>query len=182
MGLRRRRPDRQSFISELSNHPWHVRYFNRLNFDLTKEQTCPWFESELPACIINLAAYTEVDKAESEVDLSFAVNANGVLHLAQLCSIYHIPLVHISSDYVFSGEKKEPYTEDALCAPKNIYGQSKAMGERYIQEKLSEYIIVRTSWVFSDCGKNFVTKILKKAQQQKRCLWFQIRLVAPLLL
>jgi dTDP-4-dehydrorhamnose reductase len=117
--------------------------------------------------VINAAAYTAVDKAESERDQAFAVNAEGPRYLALACARRNIPLIHISTDYVFDGTKKTPYVvSDALC-PIGVYGESKAAGERAVQEALETHIILRTSWLYSSHGNNFVKTILRLASERE---------------
>lgn len=111
---------------------------------------------------INCAAYTNVEQSEKTPDLAFKVNAEGVKNLAFACKKRKVGLIHISTDYVFDGEKNEPYTTDDIPNPINEYGKSKLLGEKYIQEILVDYIIIRTSWLYSEFGKNFYTSILKK--------------------
>lgn len=123
--------------------------------------------------VINAAAYTAVDKAESERDEAFAVNAEGPGYLAVACSKGNTPLIHISTDYVFDGKKTSPYTEeDALC-PMGVYGESKAAGEKAVQGSLSNHIILRTSWLYSSHGNNFVKTILRLAGERE-----ELRVVA----
>ncbi|WP_282178799.1 dTDP-4-dehydrorhamnose reductase [Maribacter stanieri] len=113
---------------------------------------------------INCAAYTDVEQAEKTPDIAFKVNAEGVKNLAFACKKRQVSLIHISTDYVFDGEKNEPYTTDDIPNPINEYGKSKLMGEKYIQELMVDYIIIRTSWLYSEFEKNFYTSILKKAK------------------
>ncbi|TDS18642.1 dTDP-4-dehydrorhamnose reductase [Maribacter caenipelagi] len=113
---------------------------------------------------INCAAYTDVEQAEKTPDIAFKVNAEGVKNLALACKKRKVGLIHISTDYVFDGEKNEPYTTDDIPNPINEYGRSKLMGEKYIQESMVDYIIIRTSWLYSEFGKNFYTTILEKAK------------------
>tara|TARA_R110001606_G_scaffold393219_2_gene562951 strand:- start:1869 stop:2645 length:777 start_codon:yes stop_codon:yes gene_type:complete len=119
---------------------------------------------------INCAAYTNVEQSEKTPDLAFKVNAEGVKNLAFACKKRKVGLIHISTDYVFDGEKNEPYTTDDIPNPINEYGKSKLLGEKYIQEILVDYIIIRTSWLYSEFGKNFYTSILKKAQAAENLL------------
>ncbi len=114
---------------------------------------------------INCAAYTNVEQAEKTPEIAFSVNAEGVKNLALACKINRIKLIHISTDYVFDGEKKEGYLPTDLPDPINEYGKSKLKGEQYIQEILHNYIIIRTSWLYSDYGHNFYKSILAKAQK-----------------
>jgi dTDP-4-dehydrorhamnose reductase len=113
---------------------------------------------------INTAAYTNVEKAESEVEKAFAINAEAVKNVATVCSENDTVLLHISTDYVFDGKKKTPYLETDPTNPINVYGASKLKGEEYIQEICSKYFIFRTSWLYSQYGHNFLKTILKHAQ------------------
>lgn len=135
--------------------------------DLTdKTALAAVFAEYQPQLVVNAAAYTAVDKAENERDLAFAVNSDGPAHLAALCADAAIPLVHISTDYVFDGTKREAYVEHDPIAPLNIYGASKAAGENAIRAVLPEHVILRTSWVYSATGNNFVKTMLRLAATQ----------------
>lgn len=115
-----------------------------------------------PTAIINAAAYTAVDKAETESESAYALNAEAVKLLASYCKENHCHLVHISTDYVFQGDKGSPYLESDSLSPLGVYGVSKAQGEKYLQEILgSDGCILRTSWVYSSFGNNFVKTMLK---------------------
>ncbi|MBA6313757.1 dTDP-4-dehydrorhamnose reductase [Cellulophaga baltica] len=115
---------------------------------------------------INCAAYTNVEQAEKTPEIAFKVNAEGVKNLALACKENNVCLIHISTDYVFDGEKLEPYTIEDTPNPINEYGKSKLAGEKYIQEILDKYYIVRTSWLYSKIhGNNFYKTILQKAKQ-----------------
>ncbi len=114
-----------------------------------------------PKVVINAAAYTAVDKAETEKDLAFAVNRDGPGHLAAACAARDIPLVHISTDYVFDGESKDPYLEDDATAPLGVYGASKLAGEAAVRAFLDRHIIIRTAWVYGVHGHNFVKTMLR---------------------
>ncbi|MEP2690297.1 dTDP-4-dehydrorhamnose reductase [Maribacter dokdonensis] len=113
---------------------------------------------------INCAAYTNVEQAEKTPDIAYKVNAEGVKNLANVCKSYNTTLIHISTDYVFDGEKDEPYTIKDVPNPINEYGKSKLLGEKHIQEIMDNYCIIRTSWLYSEFGKNFYTTILMKAK------------------
>ena len=119
-----------------------------------------------PACVINAAAYTQVDKAEVEASLAFAVNKTGCMHLAQICAKNAIPLFQVSTDYVFNGHRNTPYLESDPISPIGVYGRSKAAGESEIRSNLKEHIILRTSWLYGVHGQNFVKTILKLAAQK----------------
>jgi len=114
---------------------------------------------------INCAAYTNVEQSEITPEIAFKVNAEGVKNLALTCKKHQTFLIHISTDYVFDGEKDEPYTVDDIPNPINEYGKSKLMGEKYIQELMDDFSIIRTSWLYSEFGKNFYKTILQKAQE-----------------
>ena len=110
--------------------------------------------------VINAAAYTGVDQAESEPGLAFAVNRDGPAHLASTCDEFGIPLIHISTDYVFDGNKEGPYLETDPVSALGVYGRSKAAGENKVREHLKEHIILRTSWLYGVHGHNFVKTML----------------------
>ena len=116
---------------------------------------------------INCAAYTDVDGAEQKPDKAFLVNAEGVKNLALACHKNNVVLAHISTDYVFDGNKETPYKTTDKTNPINVYGASKLKGEIYIQEILEHYFVVRTSWLYSEFGKNFYKTILQKAKTEK---------------
>jgi dTDP-4-dehydrorhamnose reductase len=117
-----------------------------------------------PAAIINAAAYTTVDLAETEPDRAFAVNRDGPAHLAAAARARGIPFVHMSTDYVFDGRKDTPYREDDPTGPLNIYGRSKLEGEAAVVHACPHAIVVRTSWVYSPYGQNFVRTMVRLAE------------------
>jgi len=112
---------------------------------------------------INCAAYTAVDKAEIEFDKAFEINSTGAKNLAIVCSKQGVVLIHISTDFVFDGQKTEPYNEIDVPNPINVYGASKLKGEVEIQKILKEHFIIRTSWLYSAYGNNFMKTMLKLA-------------------
>jgi dTDP-4-dehydrorhamnose reductase len=114
-----------------------------------------------PCAIINAAAYTLVDKAESEPDAAFKINCDGAAYLAQAAARLDIPFVHVSTDYVFDGKKPTPYVEDDNASPLNVYGRSKRQGEIAVLHAYPAAIIIRTSWVYSPHGQNFVKTMLR---------------------
>ncbi|CAB5137129.1 dTDP-4-dehydrorhamnose reductase (EC [Olavius algarvensis associated proteobacterium Delta 3] len=126
-----------------------------------------------PELVINAAAYTAVDKAELETEIAFQVNAGGPRHLAEACGSSGIPMVHISTDYVFNGTRQTPYGENDPLTPIGVYGVSKAQGETFVREILDRHIIVRTSWLYGVYGHNFVKTMLRLGAQQE-----EIRVVA----
>lgn len=136
----------------------------RPHIDLTKPHTISEvLAREKPGIVINTAAFTRVDNAEMEQQPAFAVNADGAAAVAAACEAHGLPLVHISSDYVFDGCKAAPFTEDDMPSPLNIYGQSKLAGERRVADLCRNHIIVRTSWLHSPFGSNFVKTMLNLA-------------------
>jgi len=123
------------------------------------------FSSQKFDYCINTAAYTNVEKAESEPDKAFLINAEAVKNLAIHCKENNITLIQISTDYVFDGEKTTPYSEEESTNPLNVYGASKLKGEQYIQEICEAYFILRTSWLYSQYGHNFFNSILRFAKE-----------------
>ena len=119
-----------------------------------------------PDLIINAAAYTAVDPAESHRELAFAVNARGPQVLAEEAARLGVPLIHYSTDYVFDGRKAEPYCEADVPQPLSVYGASKLAGEQAIQAVGGEYLILRTSWVYSQHGKNFLLTMQRLLQER----------------
>lgn len=119
-----------------------------------------------PHIIINAAAHTAVDKAETEVDLSYAINRDGPLYLAQAAENIGAALLHISTDYVFAGDKKGIYSETDTVNPQGVYGTSKLAGEKAVLEACSRAVILRTAWVFGEEGNNFVKTMLRLAAQR----------------
>jgi dTDP-4-dehydrorhamnose reductase len=114
-----------------------------------------------PAIVVNAAAYTAVDAAQKNVDEAFAINRHGPAALAAACREIGAPLIHYSTDYVFDGTKKSPYVEDDCINPFSVYGASKAAGEAAIRARLDRHVILRTSWVYSATGNNFVKTMLR---------------------
>lgn len=128
-----------------------------------------------PDALINAAAYTAVDRAEQESDTAFAINAHGVENLARVAQEYNIPLLHVSTDYVFAGDKPHGslYRETDTCAPRTVYGRSKLEGETRALAQCPNTFIVRTSWVFGRHGNNFPKTMLRLGQERE-----EIRVVA----
>jgi len=120
------------------------------------------------AAVINCAAYTAVDKAESEPDAAFAINAEAPRILAKATAHRGIPLLHVSTDYVFDGAKPAPYVEDDPVAPLGVYGASKEAGERAVRTTNPRHIILRTAWVVSPWGNNFVKTMLRLGAERPK--------------
>lgn len=130
--------------------------------DITKLETLlPHFKSLKFETVINCAAYTAVDKAEDEKEIAYAINAQGTLNLASLCEQYQKTLIHISTDYVFSGESAQPLSEEAETFPQSVYGQSKLEGEKLLAQTSCKYHIVRTSWLYSKDHPSFLKTMLQ---------------------
>jgi dTDP-4-dehydrorhamnose reductase len=111
--------------------------------------------------VVNCAAYTNVDGAEDDEETAFRINADAVENLAGACREHGAALLHLSTDYVFGGERAEPYEPDDEMNPVGAYGRSKAEGERRVREKLAKHIIIRTAWLYGRNGKNFVSTMLR---------------------
>ena len=125
-----------------------------------------FFPANHPDVVINCAAYTAVDKAESEPEQAHLINAVAVKNLAESCKKYNAFLVHTSTDYVFDGKKDSPYLETDRINPQSAYGRSKAEGEEYVLQIAPKSIIVRTSWLYSSVGNNFVKTIIRVAREK----------------
>ncbi|MEI2739500.1 MAG: dTDP-4-dehydrorhamnose reductase [Chitinophagaceae bacterium] len=126
-----------------------------------------FFKGYHPQYLINCAAYTAVDRAEQEKDKAFQVNGEAVGVLAAICKEQHCKFIHISSDYVFDGTGNTPYNEDSPTNPQNVYGASKLEGEKQALQFNPDAIIIRTSWVYSEFGKNFVKTMLKLLSEKE---------------
>ena len=119
-----------------------------------------------PKAVINAAAYTAVDKAEQDAATAFAINRDAVASLASACAKRHIPLLHVSTDYVFDGSKSKPYVESDEVNPLGVYGASKQQGEAAVRQEQPQHLILRTSWVFGRYGANFVKTMLRLARER----------------
>ena len=124
------------------------------------------FEQHKPDFCINTAAYTAVDKAESEPEKAFAINVTGAKNLSETCKKFGSVLIHVSTDFVFDGLSNVPYTEDDLTNPTGVYGQTKLDGEKAIQAVFENYYIIRTSWVYSQFANNFMKTMLRLATER----------------
>ena len=145
---------------------------NKDTLDITDLTKARKITAEInPDVIINCAAYNAVDRAEDDRETACMVNGIGPRNLAIICNERDIPLVHYSTDYVFDGEKGTPYTIADIPNPINEYGKSKLLGERFVQNLCSKYLLIRTSWVFGPGGRpgsDFVDKVLEWAQNNDR--------------
>jgi dTDP-4-dehydrorhamnose reductase len=124
------------------------------------------FETLKPNFCINAAAYTAVDKAETDIENARVINVTGSINLAKACNQYATTLIHISTDFVFDGNKNKPYTEEDATNPQGIYGLTKREGELEIAAIANAYFIIRTSWLYSEFGNNFMKTMLRLAKER----------------
>ena len=163
-----------------NNDELHVDFQDLPYLDITdKQQLESYFlKNEFDYCI-NCAAYTAVDLAEEQSDLAYAVNAEGPKNLAEICKKYQVKLLHISTDFVFDGNKQTPYLETDMPNPLGVYGASKWQGERYIQEVMQDYFIIRTSWLYSEYGNNFMKTMLSLSETREEISVVSDQIGAP---
>lgn len=154
-------------LYDIRNNKKHIQwtFTNSKTLDIANKPTIEKsFENKKFDYVVNCAAYTNVEQAEKEPEKAYKINAEGVKNLAEVCKEFNAILIHISTDYVFDGIKQTSYTEEDVPNPINEYGKSKLAGERYVQEILDRYFIIRTSWLYSQYGKNFYTTVVKKIE------------------
>ena len=156
-------------IQHIANNYLNLNFVfcNSTDLDISNKENCQAvFRKIKPDFCINAAAYTAVDKAESEQDKAELINVIGAKNLAETCKELDTKLIHISTDFVFDGSNNTPYTENQIPSPKGVYGQTKLDGERAIQNVFSNYYIIRTSWVYSQFGNNFMKTMLRLASER----------------
>jgi len=137
------------------------------DLDISNAQSCETvFAKNKPDYCINAAAYTAVDKSESEPQKAYAINTDGAKNMAEVCKKHNVILLHISTDFVFDGQKNAPYDENDITNPTGVYGQTKLDGEKAIQVIFDNYYIIRTSWVYSQFGNNFMKTMLRLASER----------------
>src|SRR4051794_22492449 len=142
---------------------------SRPGFDFDRPETIETaFRAANPRLVVNAAAYTAVDAAETDADAAYRANRDGPAILARLCAEAGIPLIHVSTDYVFDGTKPEPYAEDDPTGPQGAYGASKLAGEQAVMASGARAIILRTAWVYAATGKNFVRTMLTVGKTRDR--------------
>ena len=138
------------------------------DIDIREEQsTIAKIERNYPEIVINVAAFTDVDGCESNEEKVFAINAEGMRHVALGALRCRAKVVYLSTDYVFDGKKREPYLESDPPNPLNVYGRSKWKGEQYVQELVENSLIIRTQWLYGRYGNNFVTSVLRQASEKR---------------
>ncbi|WP_341200546.1 dTDP-4-dehydrorhamnose reductase [Croceibacter atlanticus] len=152
-----------------NNYPLYSFVFaDSSSLDITdRNQVLQYMSNSQIDYIINCAAYTAVDLAEDHKEKAFEINVKGVENLAIACKRFSCTLIHVSTDFVFNGNKNAPYLEGDNTHPLNYYGASKLNGEQIIQQALSKYVIIRTSWLFSEFGNNFVKTMVRLGQEKK---------------
>jgi dTDP-4-dehydrorhamnose reductase len=137
--------------------------------DLTNSASLERLVDEVsPAAVVNAAAYTAVDKAEADPAAAFAVNATGPAFLAALCRDRDLPLLHLSTDYVFDGSSRKPYLETDAITPLSVYGASKAAGEAAVRRTWPKHLVLRTAWVYSADGHNFLNTMLRLGSEREQ--------------
>ena len=152
-----------------NNYPlYNFVFADSSSLDITnRNQVMQYMSNSQFYYIVNCAAYTAVDLAEDNKEKAFEINVKGVENLTIACKRFSCTLLHVSTDFVFDGKKNAPYLEGDNTHPLNYYGASKLNGEQIIQQALSKYVIIRTSWLFSEFGNNFVKTMLRLGQEKK---------------
>ena len=158
----------QAIQSILGNYPSVDFVFcSSVELNITDKSNCEAvFEKYKPQFCINAAAYTAVDKAESEPEKAFVINVTGAQNLAEVCKTHDTILLHISTDFVFDGLATQPYSEEAIPNPTDVYGITKLQGEQAIQNTWEKHFIIRTSWVYSQFANNFMKTMLRLASER----------------
>lgn len=158
----------QAIQSISDKHPnIDFKFCTSSDLDITSKENCELvFTKFKPNYCINAAAYTAVDKAESESEKAHLINVIGAKNLAEVCKEFSTILLHVSTDFVFNGSKTTPYLETDVPNPTGVYGQTKLDGEKAIQKTFDNYFIIRTSWVYSQFGNNFMKTMLRLASER----------------
>lgn len=154
-------------IQDIQHHyaSFNFLFVNKKELDITNpENVIDYFATHRINWCINCAAYTAVDQAEIDPKSAYDVNTLGAKNIAQACKEYDVQMIHISTDFVFDGLKQTPYTEEDRANPANVYGTSKLKGENEIKQCLDKYFIIRTSWLYSEHGNNFMKTMLRLAE------------------
>jgi dTDP-4-dehydrorhamnose reductase len=159
----------RSLLERASGSDIHIIALGRPELDLAaaEAEICSALEAVGPDVIVSAAAYTHVDKAESEPELAFAINEGGPRSIARAARKLEIPLIHLSTDYVFDGLQSSPYDEAAATNPTGVYGASKLAGEQAVLAEHANSVVLRTAWVYSPFGGNFVKRMLHLAADRE---------------
>jgi dTDP-4-dehydrorhamnose reductase len=171
----------KSLAARAFYHPsLNLHFFDLPELDIQDMESIAFIIKELNiSIVINAAAYTAVDQAESEPEAAFAVNAIATANMASLLAGLQVPLLHISTDYVFDGCAHSPYREDDPVAPQSEYGRTKLAGERGVMESGVNGLIIRTSWLYSEFGKNFFRTMLRLADERSEIRVVQDQIGSP---
>ena len=158
----------QAIQSIVGNYPSIDFVFcSSVELNITDKSNCEAvFEKYIPQFCINAAAYTAVDKAESEPEKAFVINVTGAQNLAEVCKTHDTILLHVSTDFVFDGLATQPYSEEDVPNPTGVYGVTKLQGEQAIQNTWEKHFIIRTSWVYSQFANNFMKTMLRLASER----------------
>ncbi|QSZ60066.1 dTDP-4-dehydrorhamnose reductase [Rhizobium sp. ZX09] len=156
-----------SALQALASNELEIVSLGRPELDLSHPETVSKaLRDAKPDVVISAAAYTAVDKAESEPEIAFAVNRDGAKEVAQAAKELCVPVIHLSTDYVFDGTKATAYMESDPTGPSSVYGRSKLEGERAVAEATDNYVVLRTAWVYSEYGNNFVKTMLRLSENR----------------
>ncbi|MBF6629334.1 MAG: dTDP-4-dehydrorhamnose reductase [Proteiniphilum sp.] len=151
------------------NLPFRFLYTDANELDITdRQQIVSYVNDYQIQYIVNCAAYTAVDKAEEDVEKAYVVNAAAVENIARVAGQYDVKVIHLSTDFVFDGKSSVPYTEKMTADPLSVYGQSKLKGEEALQEHAGDWIILRTSWLYSEFGSNFVKTMMRLMNEREQ--------------
>ena len=154
--------------------------FTRADLDITDaDAVARTIDAVQPAAVVNCAAYTAVDRAESDPDAARALNVDAVAHLASACANSGAALVHVSTDYVFDGAATAPYREEDPTRPLGVYGRTKELGERAVRSTVPRHVILRVSWVFGALGRSFVDTMLRLARERPELTVVDDQIGAP---
>ena len=157
----------RSLCEELKQEQISFISLSKLELDITNYDAVKnTIKESLATVVINTAAFTNVDAAENNKEIAYAINAHGPENIALVCNALDIPLIHISTDYVFDGAANQPYHPGSQVNPLSVYGKTKYSGEEAIQNSCRKYIILRTSWLFSAFGKNFLTTMIDLSKEK----------------
>lgn len=156
------------FIELSKASPYQFIFCDKTDADITSKSSLKQFLKDKSVdVILNCAAYTAVDKAEDEEEKAFQINHIGVKNIVEICQDKNIKLIHFSTDYVFNGKNHKPYTEFDKVSPESVYGKSKFAGEKEIMKSDISALVIRTSWLYSNFGQNFVKNMLRLGSQKK---------------